>query len=79
MPSYPAGTVTFLFSDIEQSTRGWERDAAAARIVVERHIALIRQAVADNTHGRSLGFLGEPTVNVLELNVELDQKYPAKS
>lgn len=49
MPSFPAGTVTFLFSDIEQSTRGWERDAAAARIVVERHLALIRQAV--ETHG----------------------------
>jgi predicted ATPase/class 3 adenylate cyclase len=49
MPSYPAGTVTFLFTDIEQSTRGWERDAAAARVVVERHIALIRQAV--EAHG----------------------------
>jgi predicted ATPase/class 3 adenylate cyclase len=49
MPGFPAGTVTFLFTDIEQSTRGWERDAAAARIVVERHLALIRQAV--ETHG----------------------------
>jgi class 3 adenylate cyclase len=49
MPSYPAGTVTFLFTDIEQSTRGWERDAAAARVVVERHLALIRQAV--EAHG----------------------------
>src|SRR5215207_5395169 len=49
MPQFPAGTVTFLFTDIEQSTRGWERDAATARGVVERHIALIRQAVA--AHG----------------------------
>src|SRR5918995_1554349 len=49
MPQFPAGTVTFLFTDIEQSTRGWERDAATARAVVERHIALIRQAVA--AHG----------------------------
>ena len=45
MPQFPAGTVTFLFTDIQQSTRGWERDAAAARVVVERHLALIRQHV----------------------------------
>jgi potassium-transporting ATPase KdpC subunit len=37
---------------------------------------LIRQAVADNTAGRTLGFLGEPRVNVLALNIELDEKYP---
>jgi K+-transporting ATPase ATPase C chain len=39
----------------------------------------IRQAIADNTDGRWLGFFGEPRVNVLKLNLELDQKYPAKS
>src|SRR5918994_6473580 len=49
MPQFPAGTVTFLFTDIEQSTKGWERDAAAARIAVERHLALVRQGV--ETHG----------------------------
>jgi predicted ATPase/class 3 adenylate cyclase len=49
MPQFPAGTVTFLFTDIEQSTKGWERDAAVARVVVERHLVLIRQAV--ETHG----------------------------
>jgi predicted ATPase/class 3 adenylate cyclase len=49
MPQFPAGTVTFLFTDIEQSTKGWERDAAAARLVVERHLMLIRQSV--ETHG----------------------------
>src|SRR5215218_11263209 len=45
MAQFPAGTVTFLFTDIEQSTKGWQRDAAAARIVVERHLALIRRSV----------------------------------
>ena len=39
----------------------------------------IRQAVADHSDGRWLGFFGEPRVNVVELNLELDQKYPAKS
>src|SRR5918995_3626044 len=57
MPQFPSGTVTFLFTDIEQSTKGWERDAAAARVVVERHIALIRQTVESESgvHFKTIG------------------------
>src|SRR5688572_5726526 len=57
MPQFPAGTVTFLFTDIEQSTRDWERDAAAARVVVERHLALIRQTVVNHggVHFKTIG------------------------
>jgi class 3 adenylate cyclase len=41
MPDLPSGTVTFLFTDIEGSTRLWERDQVAMAIGVERHLALL--------------------------------------
>ena len=46
MPEYPTGTVAFLFTDIEGSTRRWERDTAAMWAVVERHFALLGNAIA---------------------------------
>jgi K+-transporting ATPase ATPase C chain len=45
------------------SARGANADAV--RALVERH-----------TRGRQFGVLGEPRVNVLELNIALDQKFP---
>ena len=33
--------------------------------------------VSKYTQGRTLGFLGEPRVNVLLLNIALDEQYPA--
>ena len=45
MPDLPSGTVTFLFTDIEGSTRLWERDATAMRAAAARHDALLKDAI----------------------------------
>jgi len=38
----------------------------------------LQQLIAKHTEGRQLGFLGEPRVNVLGLNLELDQRFPLR-
>jgi predicted ATPase/class 3 adenylate cyclase len=43
--SPPTGTVTFLFTDIEGSTKMWERDATAMRAALTRHDQLLRDTV----------------------------------
>jgi predicted ATPase/class 3 adenylate cyclase len=44
----PTGTVTFLFSDIEGSTRMWEHYPAEMRGALARHDALMRDAIGQN-------------------------------
>jgi|GEM_PF-5677959 len=46
--SLPSGTVTFLFTDIEGSTRRWEDQPDAMRAALVRHDAILRQAIVGN-------------------------------
>jgi K+-transporting ATPase ATPase C chain len=48
------------------------------RIMRERVLSEpeVRQFIASHTEGRQFGFLGEPRVNVLELNIDLDNRKP---
>lgn len=47
-------------------------------VAAARHVspAAVRELVAKYTDGRQIGILGQPTVNVLLLNIALDQHYP---
>src|ERR687888_1454876 len=45
MPALPTGTVTFLFTDVEGSTKLWERHPEQMRAALARHDALIESLV----------------------------------
>ena len=45
MAELPSGTVTFLFTDIEGSTRRWDEDPEAMRPALARHDEVLRAAV----------------------------------
>ena len=45
MPTRPTGTVTFLFTDIEGSTKLWEQNPDAMRLALARHDQILRQSI----------------------------------
>src|SRR5215207_7416518 len=47
MSSLPTGTVTFLFTDIEGSTKLWERSPQAMQRALARHDQILRDAVEE--------------------------------
>jgi class 3 adenylate cyclase len=45
MSSPPTGTVTFLFTDIEDPTKLWERNPKAMQVALARHDEILREAI----------------------------------
>ena len=47
----PAGTVTFLLTDIEGSTRLWETEPEAMAVALQRHDRLLAEVIAETWRG----------------------------
>jgi len=76
----PVDAVTTSASGVDPQISEANARIQANRVAAVRKLPLNRvlELVDENTQGRALGVLGEPGVNVLELNVALDQSHGAK-
>lgn len=80
-PAVPADAVTASGSGLDPNISPAYADLQVARVAKARHVSAdqIRQVLTQNRSGRTLGFFGEPCVNVVQLNLQLDRRYPVTS
>ena len=76
----PADAVTASASGLDPHISRAAAEAQVSRVAQTRGVAAeqIRGLIESNTAGADLGFLGEPRVNVLMLNIALDARFPKK-
>ncbi|HEY1744089.1 MAG TPA: potassium-transporting ATPase subunit KdpC [Granulicella sp.] len=74
----PVDLVTTSASGLDPDITPAAAEYQVARIAKERHISesTVHDLVAKHTQARQFGVLGEPRVNVLELNLDLDHTAP---
>jgi K+-transporting ATPase ATPase C chain len=72
----PVDAVTTSGSGVDPDISPAYAELQSRRIASVRHVPLtmVQRLIEQNTDGRSLGFLGEPGVNVLTLNLALDKE-----
>jgi len=76
----PADALTTSASSLDPHISPASAEAQTERVAAARHLApeQVRALVSLHTEQPDLGFLGEARVNVLLLNLDLDQKFPAQ-
>jgi potassium-transporting ATPase KdpC subunit len=76
----PADAVTRSASGLDPHISPANAALQAARVAKSRGVTeeVVRGLIRENTRGRQLGILGEPRVNVLQLNLALDREAPPR-
>jgi K+-transporting ATPase ATPase C chain len=74
----PADLLTASASGLDPDISPASAEAQVTRVAKARGASVdnLEQLIRRNTKGPDLGFLGEPRVNVLKLNLELDHQFP---